>query len=105
MEENNPINDIRQGAIPFNIYYDKIKGAQVIIDFDSRKLFIRNENNENVTVVYFSKKISEEFTVENLFRKEESQKDVAYFIFENGHAHKNWLWSITDLINIETLLD
>ena len=103
MEGNGKLADIKNGATPFNIYYEKLNGADILINFENRYLSILDSKKKVLSNVYFSKKITDAFTVQNLLRKDEPQKDIAYFVFEKGHDNKDWLWAIPDLLNIETL--
>lgn len=85
-------NSWKDNSLAFTMFFKKINGTGVQIDFKHKKIFIFDSNNKIATIIYFSKGIECNFDILDLLETDHKVGKHAYYVFEKGYLDKNWLW-------------
>ena len=78
--------------ITFKEYYKKINVVNISIDFEAREIEMKDINNEKARILYFSKSITKQFNLVDIFESNKNEGDDIFMVFENGHENKDWLF-------------
>ena len=76
-------------------YFKEISGEGIQYNRSEKKIKIYDADENLLSVIFLSKSIPLNFSLQNTLGKLTKVGDVGYYVLENGHGNKNWLYTLT----------
>lgn len=93
----------KYNSVPFSEYFLKKCGNEIVLDNLNKLIKINDGNGYTISTIYLSANINHQIKVNELLSNADN-KDKVYYVYENGHEGRDWLWHYGDLISINELL-